>query len=193
MGDPFESAPKGLGGLAGGLGSRSKISPRGLGLCQPTTPRLFRIHKCLELRLHNYSTMTLRRVAIVTSVAVLAFVGLLAILSAWMGALSVGVPMWEDLTITDVQFSENLVTVTVKNQGRGGCDVTITEVMVSDEVRVSDSNHTLLNKVPMSIPIQMGEQHSISVGCEWISCEAYQVRLTSARGNNWAFRYAVAP
>jgi hypothetical protein len=37
VGDPFESAPKELGGLAGGLGSRGKISPRGLGLCLPTT------------------------------------------------------------------------------------------------------------------------------------------------------------
>lgn len=39
MGDPFESAPKELGGLAGGLGSRVKISPRSLGLCQATTKR----------------------------------------------------------------------------------------------------------------------------------------------------------
>jgi hypothetical protein len=137
--------------------------------------------------------MTLRRVAIVTSVAVLAFLGLFVILSAWMGALSIGFPMFEDLTITDVQFSEGYVTVTVKNGDNGGCSVTIIEVMVSDEVRVSEMNHTLVNKVPMNIPVRMGEQHSFSVGCEWISCEAYQVRLTSARGNNWVFRYAVAP
>ncbi len=137
--------------------------------------------------------MTLRRVTIVTSVAVLAFVSLVVILGAWMGAVTVGFPMFEDLTITDVQFTEGYVTVTVKNNGRGGCEVTIIEVKVSDEVRVSDLNHTLLRKVPMSIPIQMGEHHSNSVGYEWISGEAYQVRLTSARGNYWFFRYAVAP
>ena len=137
--------------------------------------------------------MTLRRVALVTSVAVLAFVGLLVFLSAWMGAVTVGFPMFEDLTIAGVQFSEGYVTVTVKNNGRGGCNVIIAEIMVSDEVRVSEMNHTLLNKVPMNIPIQVGEQHSISVGCVWISGEAYQVRLTSARGNYWFFRYAVAP
>jgi len=110
-----------------------------------------------------------------------------------MGALTVGFPMFEDLTITDVQFTEGYVTVTVKDNGNGGCNVTITEVMVSDEIRVNDMNHTLQHKVPMNIPIQMGEQHSISVGCEWISGEAYQIRLTSARGNYWLFRYAVAP
>ena len=137
--------------------------------------------------------MTLRRVTLVTSVAVLAFVGLLVFLSAWMGAVTVGFPMFEDLTITGVQFSEGYVTVTVKNNGRGGCNVIIAEIMVSDEVRVSEMNHTLLNKVPMNISIQVGEQHSISVGCVWISGETYQVRLTSALGNYWFFRYAVAP
>ncbi len=38
MGDPFESgfalAARNPGGLAGGLGSRDKISPRGSGLCR---------------------------------------------------------------------------------------------------------------------------------------------------------------
>ena len=155
--------------------------------------RLSRIHKCFRTETAKLFYMTLRRVAIVTSVAVLAFVGLVVILSAWMGALTIGFPMFEDLTITDVQFTEGYVTVTVKNNGNGGCNVTIIEVMVSDEVRVSDMNHTLLDKVPMNISVQMGEQHSISVGCEWISGEAYQVRLTSARGNYWFFRYAVAP
>jgi len=147
--------------------------------------------------------MTLRqapaRNVVVVIVVVLAFAltGLAFLLSAWMGALSIAITPIEDLKITDVQFSKGFLTVTVKNTGDTRYDwevVTVTEVMVQPERDLHDSNQTVTPyKVPMNIPVRIGEEHSISVSYDWISGEAYQVRLGSARGNYWLFRYAVAP
>jgi hypothetical protein len=62
------------------------------------------------------------------------------------------------------------------------------------EVMVQPSNTTVtLCKVPMSIPIHAGEEASICVGYDWISGAAYQITVTSERGNFWVFQYAVAP
>ncbi len=41
--------PKGSGGLAGGLGSRIKISPRGLGLCRRRQPEILELPCCVVL------------------------------------------------------------------------------------------------------------------------------------------------
>ena len=97
----------------------------------------------------------------------------------------------DDLKITDVQFSEDFLTIAVKNTGNARYNwdvVTVTEVMVQP------LNTTVtLCKVPMSIPIHTGEQASICVGYDWISGAPYQITVTSARGNSWLFQYAVAP
>jgi hypothetical protein len=91
----------------------------------------------------------------------------------------------EGLKMTDVQFSEGFVTVTLDNAG-GNEVATVTEIMVGD---LHELNHT----VRMIIPIHMGEQASISVGYDWVSGEAYQIRVTSSHGNTWLLRYSVAP
>ena len=104
-------------------------------------------------------------------------------------------PIWtytEHLEITDVQFSENFLRITVKSTGLDPPAprnvATVTEVMVQP------LNTTVtLCKVPMSIPIHTGEQASICVGYDWISGAAYQITVTSERGNSWLFQYAVAP
>jgi hypothetical protein len=104
-------------------------------------------------------------------------------------------PLWtytEHLEVSDVQFSEDFLTITVKSTGfdppAPGNVATVAEVMVQ-----SLNTAVTLCKVPMSIPIHTGEQTSICVGCDWISGAAYQITVTSERGNSWLFQCAVAP
>ena len=110
---------------------------------------------------------------------------------AVFGTISMLTPeLWtytEQLEITDVQFSEDFLTITVKSTGN--VDVaTVTEVMVQPL-----NSTVVLCKVSMSMPIHMGEQASFRVGYDWISGEAYQITVTSERGNSCLFQYAVAP
>jgi hypothetical protein len=109
----------------------------------------------------------------------------------WTGVLV------DNLKITDVQFSEDFLTVTVKNTGDTRYDwdvVTVTEVMHQPERDWHDLNQIVSPyEVPMSIPIHIGEEASITLGYDWVSGEAYQIKVTSSRGNHWLFRYAVAP
>ena len=116
---------------------------------------------------------------------------------AVLGAISMMTPdpVWtytEHLKITDVQFSENFLTITVKSTGLD--PPAPRNVTTVAEVMVQPLNTTVtLCKVPMSVPIHAGEQASICVGYDWISGEAYQITVTSERGNSCLFQYAVAP
>ena len=126
-------------------------------------------------------------VALSVVVAVLAVFGTISMMTPE--------PIWtytERLEITDVQFSENFLRITVKSTGLDPPAprnvATVTEVMVQP------LNTTVtLCKVPMSIPIHTGEQASICVSYDWISRVAYQITVTSERGNSWLFQYAFAP
>jgi hypothetical protein len=104
-------------------------------------------------------------------------------------------PVWtytEHLNITDVQFSEDFLTITVKSTGLD--PPAPRNVATVTEVVVQPLNTTVTScKFPMSIPIHTGEQASIFVGYDWISGVAYQITVTSERGNSWLFQYAVAP
>jgi hypothetical protein len=138
-----------------------------------------------------------RKVVVVIAVFAAFAVAGIALTVAWMGALTVvGISPAEGLKIADVQFSKGFLTVTVKNAGDTRYDpvVTVAEVMVQPERDWHDLNQTVIPyEVPMSIPVHLGEQGSITLGYDWVSGEAYQIRVTSARGNYWLFRYAVAP
>lgn len=141
--------------------------------------------------------MTLRQAptrTVIVVVVVLAAITVTGIvwISAWMGALSIGITPAEDLRITDAEFSKGFLTVTVKNTGDTRYDwdvVTVNQVMV---MPIRQESHDLNQPIPMSIPIHIGEQASITVGYDWLSGEAYLVTLTSARGNNWDYN-TVAP
>ena len=113
-------------------------------------------------------------------IMVIAVAGL-AFMASWMRTLTIPyeTSLMEGLKMTDVQFSEGFVTVTLNNAG-GNEVATVTEVMVGDL-------HELNRTVRMVIPIHMGEQASITVGYDWISGKTYQIIVTTAYGNN--FRY----
>ncbi len=124
-----------------------------------------------------------RRPAIVMVIAltVLAFTGILLTL-AWMSPLTVSPMANEDLRVTDVQFDEDYLTLTVKNSGVSAA--TINEAMVNQ----SSTQHT----VPLHEPIAAGKQISIRVRFSWVSGCTYRVGLVTARGNSF-FHFAVAP
>jgi len=113
-------------------------------------------------------------------ILVIAVAGL-ATIASWMSALTIPCEtgLMEGLKMTDVQFSEGFVTVTLNNAG-GNEVATVTQIMVGD---LHELNHT----VRMIIPIHMGEQASITVDYDWISGKTYQIIVTTAYGNN--FRY----
>ena len=128
-------------------------------------------------------------VALSVVVAVLAVFGTIIILTPD--------PIWtytEHLKITDAQFSEDFLTITVKSTGLDPPAprnvATVTAVMVQP---LNTTVTCALCKVPMSIPIHTGEQASICVGYDWISGAVYQITVTSERGNSWSFQYVVAP
>jgi hypothetical protein len=139
----------------------------------------------IELEERKRSDMTLRQaprrhVAVVAVVLVaLAVTGIL-IVAMWMGQLTVGIMAVSQLEITNVQFSEGYLTVTVKNTGDRYpfVDGMITEVMV----QTANARMTLC-KVYMNIPVLLGEQHSISVPCNWILGETYPVTLINSNGH----------
>jgi hypothetical protein len=137
---------------------------------------------------HGLST---KRCVLITLSVVIAVLTVFGTISMMTPELWTGMHV-ETLKITDVQFGEDFLTITVKSAGIDPAVprnvVTVTEVMVQP------LNTTLtLCKVPMSIPIHAGEQASICVGYDWISGAAYQITVTSERGNSWLFQYAVAP
>jgi hypothetical protein len=144
--------------------------------------------------------LSTKRCVLVTlsvAIAVLAVFGTISMMTPelWTGMFL------ERFKITDVQFSEGLLEVTVKNLGDDGAGyqgvgvelVTVAEVMVERLEDPPDLNESVPYKVPMSIPIHSGEQASISVGYDWVSGAAYQITVTSERGNSWLFQSAVAP
>jgi hypothetical protein len=129
-------------------------------------------------------------------IAVLAMFASVSVMTPelWTGLIE------ERFEITDVQFSEGLLALTVKNIGDAGTGyrgvgvelVTVAEVMVERVEEVPILNESLPYRVSMSIPIHTGEQALISVGYDWTSGKIYQITLTTSRGNDVSYT-AVAP
>ncbi len=133
-----------------------------------------------------------RKVIIVIAVVLAFAVTGIVLTAAWISALTVTIMSSESLTISDVQFNKGSLTITAKNTGDtiyGWDVVTVTDVMV---VPIRQDLHYLNQTFPMSIPIHVGEQASITVGYDRVSSEVYLITLTSARGYDWHYN-AVAP
>jgi len=135
-------------------------------------------------------------VTLSVAIAVLAVLGTISMMTPelWTGMFL------ERFKITDVQFSEGLLEVTVKNLGDDGAGyqgvgvelVTVAEVMVEGLEDSPDLNESVSHKVPMSIPIHAGEQATISVAYDWASGKTIQIIATTSRGNSVTYT-AVAP
>jgi hypothetical protein len=163
----------------------------------------------LELRTQKHSIMTAeveKKQGLSAGKCVLVALSFVIAVLAVFASINVLTPeLWtgmivENFKITDVQFGEGLVKVTVKNLGdegeryRGvGVElVTVAEVMVECLDGPPDLNESVPYKVPMSLPIHSGEQGSIGVGYDWTPGKTYQIIATTSRGNNVTYT-AVAP
>jgi hypothetical protein len=148
----------------------------------------------------NRSNMTLRQAptkhaAVIIFVLVSAIAGSgLLFLSAWMGSVAPsGLMMMEYLAVKHVQFSEDLMTVTAKNYGRGPINIGEVKVSETPEPFTIEGYLTLpFDTVPVEEQIEAGEQSSITISYEWTPGTFYQVVLVSLKGNPFGYN-AVAP
>jgi hypothetical protein len=113
----------------------------------------------------------------ISTVAILAVMGMV-LLVAWIDATSVHIMHTADLSITNVQFDKDCLTVTVKNQGSIAFtinQVTVSEAIVSETgiVNQNSTSHTF----PVLSQISEGEQISICMGLKWTSGYLYQIKL----------------
>jgi len=135
-----------------------------------------------------------RNVAVVIAV-VLAFAltGLTLLLSAWMGAIQLAPGMRvESVSITDVHFGKGYMILNV-SVAEGSVPAEI------KEVRVTELNQTYYHQLTDRVinatvneRIPAGEHVIIIICNEWTSGYTYQIKLTSARTNQFT-EYAVAP
>lgn len=118
---------------------------------------------------------------LVMTVTVFAVIGILLTL-AWMYPLAVPIMARENLSITDVEFDDSYLTLSVKNI----CEypTTISEVLISQ-------TFTLLT-FPTSEQISAYGQTSIRISFNWSSGSTYQVRVATVKGNHFYYA-AVAP
>jgi hypothetical protein len=124
-----------------------------------------------------------RRPAIVMVIAltVVAFTGILLTLG-WMSPLTVGPMSIVELEISEVQFDNDYLNVTVKNIGTSA--TTINQVIVNQ----TSAPYT----VPVHEPVVAGGQISIRARLNWVSGSTYHVGLRTGRGEVF-YRTAVAP
>jgi hypothetical protein len=124
-----------------------------------------------------------RRPAIVMVIALtaLAFTGILLTLG-WMNPLTVGPMSIVKLEITEVQFDNGYLNITVKNIGTSS--TTINQVTVNQ----TSTPYT----VPVHEPVVADGQISIRARFNWVSGSTYQVGLKTVRGEFFYYT-AVAP
>ena len=116
----------------------------------------------------------------IAAVAILTVMGTL-LLIAWIDATSVHVMHTADLSITQVQFDKDYLTVTVKNQGN--LTYTINEVTVSEAIASKEGtvNHNSTSHTfSVFSQISEGEQISICMSLKWTSGYLYQIKLETA-------------
>jgi len=136
-----------------------------------------------------------RRLAvIIIVVAVLAFAGVLLPL-AWLSSLPVSITPMQDLRISDVQFDEYCLNITVKNlytQAKIVSEVTMRNLEAYGygfNVDWTSTPHT----VAVHELLPMGEEISFCISFNWTSGCAYQIELETADKAWGAALNVVAP
>lgn len=127
------------------------------------------------------------------TIVILAVVGSVFIIT-WIEQLrpkypiDYGAMLWEGISITDVHFGSNSLTIIVTNLPPKYCTVTVKITNVT----VSNINQNKSVMIPANQTIPVDKQSSIRIGYEWTYGSVYNLVLNSARG--CAFNYtAVAP
>ena len=104
--------------------------------------------------------------------------------AAWMGALSIGFMQTEQLSITNIQFTDaDQITLDVRNTGTA--DVMITSATVNGVIAtISDAGG--------NVTVTKNSDGVVHLTAPWSSGNSYQIKLMSAKGNYFPYN-AVAP
>jgi len=99
--------------------------------------------------------------------------------AAWMGALTIGFMDTEQLKITSVEFTDDGIVVSVSNTGTSG--VTISGVLVNDVDVTADATFGASSTIPAN------GAETITIDHEWAVGSNYQVRIQTAKGNQFMY------
>jgi hypothetical protein len=121
-----------------------------------------------------------QEIIIVIAVTVLSFTGILVTL-AWMSPLTVTPMASENLSITDAEFDEDYLTLTVRNICK--YPTTISKIII---------NQTSAHVFPVCEKLSAYGQASIGISFNWTSGSIYQVGVKTAYCNQF-WCTAVAP
>ena len=109
--------------------------------------------------------------------------------AAWMGGMSVGFMQTEQLSITNVAWSgADVVTVSVRNSG--------TTDVVLNSATVNNENAAITVVAPATgVPVLKNTAASIvlTTTSDWVSGNSYQIKLVSAKGNNFLYSAVASP
>ncbi len=108
--------------------------------------------------------------------------------AAWMGALTFNFMGTEEMSITNMGFDVTLNQIKVTANVTGTTQVTINEIWVNGVKQTS----TITPGLPKSIPANTGVQFVIAYTGTLVPGSQYQVKLVSAKGNQFPYT-AVAP
>jgi len=99
--------------------------------------------------------------------------------AAWMGALTIGFMDTEQLKITSVKFTDDGIVVSVSNTGTNG--VTISGAWVNDVDVIADATFGTSSTIPAN------GAETITIDYEWALGSNYQVRIMTAKGNQFMY------
>ena len=99
--------------------------------------------------------------------------------AAWMGSLTIGFMDTEQLKITSVKFTDDGIVVSVSNTGTNG--VTISGAWVNDVDVIADATFGT------SSTILANGAETITIDYEWALGSNYQVRIMTAKGNQFMY------
>ena len=126
---------------------------------------------------------------VVASIILIAVtVAVSVVVAAWMGGMSLGLMNnGEQLSVTNVQFNTNTVTVSIQN--KGGSDATISKVYINSQSSFG-SPVTLYTATPSVIT--KGSITDVVINLVAVSATSYDFKFTTAKGNNVVYTQ-VAP
>ena len=134
----------------------------------------------LKTEEHKLATMAINRILTmcIIAIAVLVIVGVVLPL-ALLYSLPVSISRMEDLCITGVQFEEDYLNITVKNN----CDQTkiVNKVTIRNLITTYDGFSINRTSIPLTVavhePISDGEEISFCISVKWTSEFGYQIQL----------------
>ena len=104
--------------------------------------------------------------------------------AAWMGGMSVGFMQTEQLSITNVAWTGAGATINVTVRNSGTTDVVLNSATVNGATAAITGN-------PVNIPKNTAVD--VVLTSAWVSGNSYQIKVVSAKGNNFLYSAVASP